>query len=276
MTAELERAVADHYGVAGLLARILDGVVAAGGDPDRLQPEDLAPVDEFHIGGRAATKFAVSKMRLRDGDHVLDIGCGLGGAARYIASTIGCQVSGVDLTPEYVGVARELAMRTGLAARTAYHVASALDMPFSDSMFDAAITLHVAMNIRDRAGLYAEAARVLKPGACFCIYDAMRGPAGDVRYPVPWAETAATSHLTTPDQMRGLLAEAGFAVTVVEDRTEFAIAVFRERIAAASGGPPPLGTHLMMGANAGRKAKNMLANLENGAIVPTVMIATRR
>ena len=107
-------------------------------------------------------------MGLRPGAHVLDVGCGLGGATRYIAASIGCRVTGIDLTPEYIEMARLLAERTGLADRVDYHAASALDMPFGPAAFDAAITLHVAMNIKDRAGLYREIARVLKPGAAFC------------------------------------------------------------------------------------------------------------
>ena len=122
-------------------------------------------------------------------------------------------------------------------------------MPFADATFDAAITLHVAMNIKDRAGLYREIARVLKRGAVLCIYDVMQGPNEGLIFPVPWAETSASSHLTTPEEMRALLADAGFSVEEVEDRTEFGIAFFRERLAA--GGPPsPLGLHVLMGETA--------------------------
>lgn len=274
MADELERAVAVHYGVADLAEKVLAALRDAGLDPDRLAAKDLAPVDEFHIGGRLATQHAVAKMRLADGAHVLDVGCGLGGATRYLASSSNCRVTGIDLTPEYIGVARMLAERTGLSQRIDYHVASALDMPFADETFDAAITLHVAMNIKDRDGLYREVARVLKRGAAFCIYDVMKGENEDLVYPVPWAETAATSHLTTPEEMVVLLEQAGFAVEEVEDRTGFGIAFFRERL-AAGGGPAPLGLHLLMGGNARAKFENMLENLERGAIAPVVMVARK-
>ena len=171
----LEEAVARHYGAGDLTERILKAMTAAGIDADRVGPEQLAPVDEFHIGGRAATIHAVAKMGLKADDHVLDVGSGIGGTSRYIASTVGCRVTGIDLTPEYVAAAQELARRTGLGERIAYRVGSALSMPFQDRTFDAALTFHVAMNIRDRAGLYRETGRVLKPGATFCIYDVMKG-----------------------------------------------------------------------------------------------------
>ena len=156
MARALETDVARHYGKTGLARTILDAIAAAGLDPQRLRPEDLAPIDEFHIGGRPATRHAVAKMALQRDMHVLDVGCGLGGASRYIASSVGCRVTGIDLTPEYIEVARLLADSTGLAERIEYRTASALDMPFAAASFDAAITLHVAMNIADRPGLYRE------------------------------------------------------------------------------------------------------------------------
>src|SRR5262245_43247174 len=216
MADDLESSVARHYGIADLTDRILKAAAAAGIATDRFAPEQLAPVDEFHIGGRAATVHAVARMDLKPTDHVLDVGCGLGGATRYIAATFGCPVTGIDLTPQYIATAEELARRTGLADRIAYRIASALAMPFADGAFDAALTLHVAMNIKDRAGFYREVARVLKPGAAFCVYDVMKGHNDALRFPVPWAESAATSHLTTPQEMQALLAAAGFDVMEVE------------------------------------------------------------
>jgi SAM-dependent methyltransferase len=276
MADALEAAVARHYGVDDLKDRILKAIAAAGLDADRLTPEQLAPLDEFHIGGREATIHAVAKMGLKAGERVLDVGCGIGGASRYIASAFGCAVTGIDLTPAYIEAAEDLARRTGLAGRVAYRVASALALPFKDAAFDAALTLHVAMNIKDRAGLYREAARVLKPGAILCVYDVMQGANQGLRFPVPWAETPATSHLTTPQEMQALLADAGLAVVEVEDRTAFAVEFFRRSLAgSAAQGAPPLGLHIVMGATAREKFQNMLAAAESGAIAPTVMIARR-
>ena len=158
---DMESAVARHYGVPDLLARIYGGLEAAGADLARLTLEDLAPVDEFHIGGRKATVHAVGKLAPGRGDHVLDIGCGIGGAARAMAAETGCRVTGIDLTPEFIETAQRLTEKTGLGANVDFEVASALHMPFADGAFDKAITLHVAMNIHDRAGLYVEIARVL-------------------------------------------------------------------------------------------------------------------
>ncbi len=271
-----ESAVAAHYGDADLLARIRGGLKAAGLDETALRAEDLAPVDEFHIGGREATVHAVAKMGLNAGMSVLDVGCGIGGAARYLAAEIGCRVSGIDLTPDYIAAAKALTDMTGLSDKIAFETASALDMPFEDAAFHAAITIHVAMNIAARAELYAEIARVLKPGAVFCAYDVMKMNGEDLTFPVPWAETPATSFLATPDDMRGLLDAAGFEVLEVEERRVMAIEFFERRIVPPGTPPPPLGVHLVMGESAPVKFKNTLENLRKGRIAPVVMIARRR
>lgn len=269
----LERNVAAHYGKQNFLQSLLEALRGAGIDLDRLAVGDLAPVDEFHIGGRAATEHAVAGMDLKPDMHVVDVGCGIGGASRYIASTVGCRVTGVDLTPEYIEAARDLTRRTGLSDKITYHAASALDMPLPDAAFDAAITLHVAMNIKDRSGLYGEVARVLKPGAVFCVYDVMKGENDGLPYPVPWAETPDTSHLTTPAEMHALLTGAGFAVVQVEDRRDFGLAFFRERLAPDSP-PPPISISFLM-SNPRTKFENVLAGIERGCISPVQMISRK-
>ena len=273
---DLENAVAEHYGAADFLARIDAGLKANGADPAHLAPEDLAPVDEFHIGGRKATQHAVARMSLRATDHVLDVGCGMGGAARYIATEFGCTLAGIDLTPEYIAVAQTLTARLGLSASLSFETASALAMPFEDATFDAAITFHVAMNIPDRAGLYREIARVLLPSATFCVYDVMRTGPGDIVYPVPWAETAETSYVASPEETREFLQGAGFEVLEIENRRDFALQFFHQRLAGVDGGgTPPLGLHLVMGETWREKFKNTLANTEAGRIAPVQMIARR-
>lgn len=276
MSMDLETAVARHYGTAGLKERIFAGIAAAGLDSEQLKPADLSPVDEFHTGGKIETERALSKVRVAATDHVIDVGCGIGGTARYLASTKRCKVTGIDLTPEYIDIAHALTARTGLSDLLEFQVASALDMPFDDAAFDAAVTFHVAMNIKDRPALYREIARVLKPGAALCIYDVLKGARGDVLFPVPWAETAATSHLTTIDEMRRLLADAGFEIEDVEERTQFAIEFFRQRLGAdPAAPPPPLGLHLLTGANSRAKFENYLRGVEAGAIAPTMIVARR-
>lgn len=269
---KIDNMIIDHYGKGSLLDKIIKGLKEEGLDPDNLQPHDLSPIDEFHIGGRVATEYAVGKMDLRPEYELLDIGCGIGGAARYIAGTFDCQVTGIDLTPDYIAVAKDLSARVGLAEKTRFEAASALDMPLEGASFDAAITFHVAMNIADREGLYKEIARVMKPGAILCVYDVMKTGDEALIYPVPWAETEETSYLTSLQSTRDLLAQAGFTVTYSEDRRDFALDCFKENQTKA---PSPLGTHLLFGEGAKEKFGNIRKNVEQGRVAPTLIIAKR-
>lgn len=278
MDRDSEKAVAEHYGASGLGERILDALARSGIDPAAPRPIDLAPIDEFHTSGRSATKHVVGLMGLRPGMHVLDIGSGLGGVARYLAAECGCRVTGIDLTPEYVDVARMLTERTGLADHIDFHVGSALDLPFPDASFDAAVTFHVAMNIADRPRLYAQAARVLRPGSVLAIYDVMKGPREGMLFPVPWAQTAATSFLVAPEAMPELLERAGFEIVHREDRRAVGLAhnQARQKALATADRPPPLGMHLLQGETLSRKTANLIAMLEAEQITVEVIVARRR
>jgi ubiquinone/menaquinone biosynthesis C-methylase UbiE len=206
--------------------------------------------------------------------HLLDVGCGLGGASRYFAHEHGCRVSGIDLTDDYVRAATALSQRVGLAGTVDYRQASALALPFGDARFDGATMLHVGMNIADKGKLCAEVRRVLKPGAAFGIYDVMRESDGEFVYPVPWSTEPATNFIATAADYKRALATAGFTVTHERSRRDFAIAFFRQlRERLAQSGPPPLGLQIVMGATAPQKVANMVALLERGMISPTELIA---
>ena len=270
---EIEQAVARHYAHGSLEETILSALAAAGKDLNRLTPKDLAPVDEFHVGGRQATIAFAQEFGLRPGMRLLDIGCGLGGAARYFADAHGCQVTGIDLSGEYVGVANALAARVGLAERVSCQAGSALALPFAPGSFDAACMFHVGMNIEDKSRLFAEVRRVLAPSGLFGIYDVMRLAAGELSYPVPWASGPESSFVADAATYQRLLAAAGFEVLKQRDRRDFALEVFGlMRTRGAAGGPGPLGLHLVMGANAGQKVKNMIADISAGLITPTELI----
>ena len=186
-------------------------------------------------------------------------------------------MTGIDLTPEYVLAARMLTERTGLADKVEFHVGSALELPWPAAHFDAAVTFHVAMNIADRPRLYAEIARVIRPGGTFAIYDVLKGPTEGMLFPVPWAETPETSFLVTAEEMRALLERAGFEITQEEDRHEIALEHHRQRVAKLSvaGGPAPLGAHLLQRPTTRLKSHNMMTMLEANQIVPLIIIARR-
>jgi SAM-dependent methyltransferase len=228
--------VTDHYGTASLGERIAAALTRAGLAEGTIAWSALAPIDEFHTGGLAATREVVAALDPAAGDRVLDVGSGLGGPARLIAAQRECDVIGIDLTPEFVEVAQRLTERTGLSDRVRFLCADALELPFDDSAFDAAITQHVAMNIADRGRLYAEIRRVLRPGGRFALYDVVTG-AGLLTFPVPWARDPETSFLLTADETRAAVAAAGFAEVSFADRTD--TVVQGARFWARNVDPPP-------------------------------------
>lgn len=271
---DTEQQVARHYSHGSLERAILDALGASGKDVDRFEPADLSGVDEFHLGWRAATIEFADVLGLAPGMHVLDIGAGIGGPARYFAEARGCRVTGIDLTEEFVQVADSLTRRCGLADRVSFRQASALALPFADGTFDRAAMIHVGMNIEDKARLFAEARRVLKPGARFGVYDIMRAGDGEISYPVPWAATEATSFVEPASTYRRLLAAAGFELEHERNRRDFVLALAREmRERAAKQGPPPLGPHILMGAATPVRLGNVMSALERGTIAPTEMVA---
>jgi sarcosine/dimethylglycine N-methyltransferase len=176
--------------------------------------QSLPGLDHFHVGGLAATIELARRAGLTRGMRVLDAGSGLGGPSRYLAETIGCHVTGVDLTPAYVAIA------AGLAGSVNYSVGSILELPFENASFDVVWSQHVVMNIPDRVPLYRELRRVLKTGGTFAFYDPYLPDTGDAPlYPVPWAETPASSTLLTEHTTVATLEDAGFRMLAFDDMT---------------------------------------------------------
>lgn len=269
--------ISTHYTHGNLIATIRSGIESLGKTVNSVTVDDLAPVDEFHTGGRQASEHFLGQLDLTPEKHILDVGCGLGGPARFAASRYQCPVDGIDLTPEYIETGRALCGWVGLSDRISLHQGSALSMPFADGVFDGAYMLHVGMNIEDKAKLCSEVSRVLRPGALFGIYDVMRIGEGELSYPVPWATTAASSAVVEPGQYRSALQAAGFAVIAERNRRDFALAFIEQSRAKTitAGGPPPLGLHVLMGRNAPDKIQNMTQHISKGHIAPVELIARK-
>ncbi len=273
----IEQQVAGHYTHGSLEGAILAGLAQLERSSDAAEIDQLASVDEFHMGGRAATIAVAEQLRLSPGLRVLDVGCGLGGTARFLATAHGCQVAGVDITPEYVEVGERLNRRLGLDERIRLSVASALATPYEDSSFDRAVMLHVGMNIEDKTALFSEIARVTKPGGYLVVYDVMLSNDQPLAYPVAWARDEATSFVGSPQHYRKALEAGGFAVLEETSKRDFALEFFKKlKARLAAGEPPPLGLHIVMGKDAPQKVANMYAGLDSGAIAPVQMLTRRR
>ena len=232
--------VRDHYRATGLTERLKTALTAFGADEQRLTPQQLANLDQFHTRGLAATVELAKLAGITADMSVLDIGSGVGGPARFLAATYGCQVTGVDLSELFVDAARYLTERTGQSGQVSFETASALELPFDDAHFDVVLLQHVAMNISDRARLYREIRRVLKLSGRFAIFDVVLN-SGDPHYPVPWARTPATSFLLTAAATHEAIEPAGFRRLAWQGDTEAAGAWFAQLRAAGPPSPPNLG-----------------------------------
>ena len=210
--------VAGHYSVADLAATILNALAEAGIDVDRLGPADLFAVDQLHAGGPDATRHALDRLGLVAGSRLLDVGSGIGGTSRMAAMS-GAEVTGIDLSPDFVQTATALTERVGLADRATFVTTPGESIPLEDSSYDGAVMIHVGMNIPDKQAVFAEVHRVLEPGALFAVYEQMRTGDGELPYPLPWAEDERSSFVETPEDYTRQLEAAGFSIEDVEDRT---------------------------------------------------------
>src|ERR671916_259101 len=233
------RSVGEHYGRGDLAARILEALRAAGKDPDDLTTEDLAPVDQFHIRGREATLELAHRADITSGTRALDVGGGLGGPARTLASEFGCTVEVLDITEEYCRAGEVLTARTGLGDLVSFRHGSALEMPYQDASFDVVWTQHSSMNIADKERLYKEIHRVLRPGGRLALHEIMAGPTSPIHFPVPWARDPSISHLQPPEMVRSLIATTGFHESSWVDETASATEWFQQRLSATVSEVPP-------------------------------------
>ena len=253
--------IREHYSATGLTDRIKAALATITPESQALTVAQLAPLDQFHTRGILATGELAAAARLDPSMRVLDLGCGLGGPARYLAATFGCKVTGIDLTPSFIDAATYLTARCGLSDRVTFQVGDALNLRFDDASFEAVFLQHVAMNVEDRATLYAGVRRTLAPGGRLAIYDVVLRD-GDVVYPAPWARDASASFLLSESQTRTALEEAGYKVVLWRDDTQVA----RDWFKTVMGAQPQSGLNLglVMGpdfaAMTGNLARNLRAN----------------
>lgn len=248
------------------VTRILDSLPEGSVDSSQ-----LSGLDQFHVMGLEATKQLAQMAGIESGAAVLDAGSGLGGPSRYLASSYGCRVIGVDLSPSFVAVAQLIAQRTGLHALVSYQTGDLLALPFTDNFFDVVWTQHVVMNIRDRERVYREFKRVLRPGGKLAFYDALATHGKpELHFPVPWAESSGTSFLLTQDETSSVLATAGFNVTISNDVTVEALTWMGQQRPAAQG----LNLGVVMGPRFAEMGANLARNVREGRVRFVMAVCT--
>jgi SAM-dependent methyltransferase len=273
-----DRDVATHYSRGNLLSRLNAALREDGVDPTHPSMDALAPYDQFHSRGLEATMELAGLIQAGLADQILDIGSGIGGPARYFANRFGCRVTGIDLTPEFCDVARHLTRLVDLEDRVTFEVGDALAMPFADATFDGAYSMNVSMNIADKGAFYHEIHRVLKPGAWLLLAEVAKGGGVEIDYPTPWASSARTSFLSTPEDTRRGLLGAGFDVirshSTLEEARAFAA---RSRAMVERGEKPPhRAVMLILGELASQAMANTSRGLSEGRIIPIDVLGRKR
>jgi SAM-dependent methyltransferase len=265
--------IAEHWATGDVYALIISALQASSKPLDSLTVDDLAPIDHFHARGFPATVELGDCLPVEPGDHILDIGCGLGGPARYFAQRFDCRVSGIDITEPFVEAGKKLTALLGLSDKVSIEHGDGHRLAYADGVFDGAYSQHVTMNVADRPGFFAEAWRVLRPGGFFALTEHGLGPVGSPHHPVPWSEDGSGAWLATPEQTAELLAGAGFVDIEAEDTGRKYLVAYRNVIALAERGElPPFGVHLLMGETAPQKIRNAARNIEEARTHPVQML----
>jgi SAM-dependent methyltransferase len=272
-----ENAIADHWASGDVYALIVSALGKMSKSLDAVTIEDLAPVDHFHARGFPATVELADRLPIKANQHIVDIGCGLGGPARYMAKRFRCKVSGVDITQPFVDAANKLTALLRMEDQVTIQHGDGQHLPYGDSLFDGAYTQHVTMNVADRRRFFAEAFRVLKTGTFFALTEHALGPTGNPHYPLPWSADGSGAYLVTPSETRATLEEAGFENIVMEDTGDKYAAGYKTVIEKAEQGVlPPLGVHILMGETALQKTRNAARNIEEGRTRPIQLLCRKR
>ncbi|MDT8377541.1 MAG: class I SAM-dependent methyltransferase [Desulfotignum sp.] len=268
----MESIVRDHYHASNLIGKIDAGLTAAGINPQQIDVRDLAPVDQLHTGGIRGTEALLEKLELPAHFHVLDAGCGLGGASRLMAATFGCRVTGIDLSPDYIEAARVLTRRTRLDGQVQFEAGSILALPETIGPFDMILCQHILMNISDKPAAVQQFLRHLKPGGTVVLHEIVTGRHSGLALPVPWAASADISFLEPRESLLAVFTDKGFIVEQFTDATAIGerywqkAREFARKTQKNMNSPRPLGPHLVFGDTAARFPFTMSQNFETGAI----------
>jgi ubiquinone/menaquinone biosynthesis C-methylase UbiE len=271
-----QQAIADHWAKGDVYELILSALQKAEKSLQGLRVEDLAPVDHFHARGFPATVELADRLPINPHHHVLDVGCGVGGPARYFAARFQCRVTGIDITPAFVDAARRLTKLLDLESQVTIDHGDGEHLPFAGGVFDGAYTQHVTMNVGNRARFFGEAYRVLRPGAFFALTEHGLGPIGNPHHPLPWSLDGSGAYLIPPAETRTLLQTAGFENVLVEDTGDKYLAAYRHALQlAAQGNLPPSGVHILTGESAVEKMRNAARNIEESRTHPVQVLCRK-
>jgi len=212
-------------------SQVLNKLEQTGADTSILTVELLQHHDQDHFGGLAATDALARHAKINESTHVLDLCCGLGGPARYLAYHHGCRVTGVDMNTDRLAGAVRLTERTKLQDRVLFHHANALQTGLADETFDVIVSQEAFCHIPDKKTLIAECVRLLKPGGCIVYTDilARNSMTNEIRSRLE--NEMVFSELSTLEQYCHLLEEKSCQVVEVEDLSDDWAQILIDRLA---------------------------------------------
>lgn len=256
-----------HYGNDDIYSRIIAALREAGLEPGAATIETLAPIDQFHTGGMPATKALANRITIQRGSRIFEAGCGIGGAARFLAETYDATVLGMDLSEEFIDAASPLNELLGLSGQVTCGVGDITDTGIDGEQFDVVWSQNVLMNVEDKAAALREAYRLLKPGGNMLMQAVMLDKPGVRTYPVPWAPTPDIDFLISSADFKQLATDAGFTITVWEESRGATPAPVQESKLNFS--------VIMRYPDFGPLLKNFVADYQNELIVPAVAVLTK-
>lgn len=276
MDQTVEDALTKHYSREDLITVIKKAIQAIGKTPATVSVDDLSSMDEFHVGGRDATKMLMDSLELKVHHHLLDVGCGLGGPARFIADKYGSSITGIDLTPEFVDVGNKINCWFGLENQVNLREGNIMNLSALADQFDGAYMIHVGMNVEDKISLFKEIAKSIKRDGFFVVFDLMQIDSGGLTFPVPWSATQATSFLVSSGAYQYALEHSGFKIELVRNHHAFAIDFYqRVQEQNRTQGLSPMGLHLLMGDDTKTRLTNAYSAILDGVIAPIQIVARK-
>ncbi|MFX1325452.1 MAG: class I SAM-dependent methyltransferase [Promethearchaeota archaeon] len=226
----------------------------------------LTPIQELHLRGRGVTLELAKGAGINEDVRVLDVGCGIGGSARVLASEFGCKVTGLDLCEEFCRTAEIINKKIGLSEKIEIRQGNALHMPFDDEFYDVVIVQHVLMNIKEKNDLLSQINRVLRPKGRLAINTICEGTVIPIYYPVIWANDPDISFLLKVNNLRKLINNCGFKELSWKDDTKNVIeGIDRIRAKPRPNEPRPIRLGMIV-EDSSTKWKNMVKNLKEGRI----------
>ncbi|WP_212751857.1 class I SAM-dependent methyltransferase [Roseovarius arcticus] len=258
------------------MARILAAVPRSHDEGAALTANQVFSFDQLHGRELLATQEHAARLHPAKDAHLLDIGAGIGGPARYFATTFGCRITGIDLTPDFILAAKEISTLCNLGDLLTFVEADAANLPFAADTFDHAYSFYVGMNLPDKVAVVGECFRVLKPGGRL-LWTEVTQLAGDPHYPLPWARSVEGSHLHTRETLIDVFRTGGFEVLSVEDETGAHLELARQNKLSGkvSTAAQRQANEVVLGADFVERRKNYIQSLAEGRIASTLIDALK-